>query len=119
ARTQKAHRAIRQQGVCAARVEAIDLFLVRAVDATRSRLLGTILARTLDPDQAAPTGPTATSAHVTGHRPAGVPDLRQARILRDQDRLGRAVRDVRDAAHDVLQHDAVEVSHGIDQTQID
>src|SRR6516225_106908 len=101
---QEAYRAIRHRDVGPAGVKAVDLAIVRAVDGAGPGRCSSIGGST--PDQVA-CRPRPAGDQLPRHRPAVAPELGPSGALRIEDRIRRAVGDVRYTATGIHHEDAV------------
>src|SRR5262249_40994051 len=91
---QEMHGAVGKEDVGPARVEAIDLLVVTAVDGTRPRVPGAIGSGTPDLDPVHPAGPGTTRRESARYVSARLPAFGPARGFGNENRLGGAIHNV-------------------------
>ena len=103
---QETHRAVREHDVGPAGVEAVDFPVVRAIDGASPEEGGPVRRGAPAPQQVS-RGPGAAGQPDVRDLLAPLPQLRPARAFGDQDRVGGAVQDVRQAPGVVDREDAL------------
>src|SRR5262249_34855293 len=114
ARLQEMHRPVREYGIGAARVKAVDLVVVVAVEGTRPRLGHAVGRRALYLDYAPPADPGTAGQHLVRASMPREPLPRLAGVFGEQDRMGGTVRDVGLACHVIQGQNAAVVTDLVD-----
>ena len=97
----KWHRAVGEQEVGSARVEAVRLLVVGAVDRTRPQRRLAVVAGALDHDRVGARRPGPADGERVGSQATRPPQHRPPGVFGDQERVQCAVGDLGQAAHDV------------------
>src|SRR5262249_41226387 len=116
---QEVDRTVGEHDVGAARVEAVDLPLVNAVDGTRTPARRSVELSSLKSNKGNRCGPGAGRIRRARDVLASLPALGPAGTFPDQSGVGRTVGDFGYARHIVMSQNAGVVSQCVDQPEID